>query len=137
MDPTVADGGRPSCQQGGLSLPEPQADDVVVFSPEGAVDGAPNIKGGRRARRYRRDIRRKPLCERRALFGCGGYGENGVRLGKSRNRDYLGEDEYFVLGDNRNNSEDSRYQSVGNVTADEIEGKVWLKVSLSDFGLVR
>ena len=49
----------------------------------------------------------------------------------------LGEDEYFVLGDNRNNSEDSRYQSVGNVTADEIEGKVWLKVSLSDFGLVR
>ena len=57
--------------------------------------------------------------------------------GLAEERVTLGEDEYFVLGDNRNNSEDSRYQSVGNVTADEIEGKVWLKVSLSDFGLVR
>ena len=57
--------------------------------------------------------------------------------GSAREPITLGEDEYFVLGDNRNNSEDSRYQSVGNVTADEIEGKVWLKVSLSDFGLVR
>ena len=40
----------------------------------------------------------------------------------------LNKDEYFVLGDNRNNSEDSRYSSVGNVKAKYIEGKAWLKV---------
>ncbi|MDE7432227.1 MAG: signal peptidase I [Lachnospiraceae bacterium] len=35
-------------------------------------------------------------------------------------------DEYFVIGDNINNSEDSRSSTVGNVKLDEIEGKVWL-----------
>ena len=37
----------------------------------------------------------------------------------------LGENEFFVLGDNRENSEDSRYTSVGNVKRSEIVGKVW------------
>lgn len=35
-------------------------------------------------------------------------------------------DEYFVLGDNRNVSEDSRFSYVGNVKSDEIIGKAWL-----------
>lgn len=49
----------------------------------------------------------------------------------------LGSNEYFVLGDNRNNSEDSRYASVGNVSLDYIEGKVWLVLSPKEhFGLV-
>lgn len=37
----------------------------------------------------------------------------------------VGEDEYFVLGDNRNNSEDSRYASIGNVKKEYIVGKAW------------
>lgn len=41
----------------------------------------------------------------------------------------LGEREYFVLGDNRNNSEDSRFADVGLVSADYIEGKVWFVLS--------
>lgn len=36
----------------------------------------------------------------------------------------LGEKEYFVLGDNVNNSEDSRYANVGNILKSEILGKV-------------
>lgn len=36
----------------------------------------------------------------------------------------LSEDEYFVLGDNVNNSEDSRYTNVGNITSQEILGEV-------------
>ncbi len=41
----------------------------------------------------------------------------------------LGEKEYFVLGDNRNNSEDSRFADVGIVKSDYIEGKVWFVLS--------
>lgn len=49
----------------------------------------------------------------------------------------VGEDEYFVLGDNRNNSEDSRYANIGNVKKKYIIGKAWFIVSpLEDFGFL-
>ncbi|WP_075719200.1 signal peptidase I [Roseburia sp. 499] len=50
----------------------------------------------------------------------------------------VGEDEYFVLGDNRNNSEDSRYASIGNVKKDHIVGKAWFVVSpWGKFGFIK
>lgn len=48
----------------------------------------------------------------------------------------LGENEYFVLGDNRNNSSDSRDPDVGAVSKRQIRGNVWLRLR-PDFGLVR
>lgn len=39
----------------------------------------------------------------------------------------LGGTEYFVLGDSRNNSEDSRHVDVGNISSDQIIGTLWLK----------
>ena len=41
----------------------------------------------------------------------------------------LGGDEYFVLGDNRENSEDSRNADVGNVKRKYIYGEVWFTIS--------
>ena len=50
----------------------------------------------------------------------------------------LEEDEYFVLGDNRNNSEDSRYANIGNVKKEYIIGKAWFIVSpFQDFGFLK
>lgn len=40
----------------------------------------------------------------------------------------LGSDEYFVLGDNRNFSEDSRSGNIGPVSKETITGKVWFKL---------
>ena len=40
----------------------------------------------------------------------------------------LGEDEYFVLGDNRNDSSDSRSDLVGNVKKSQIVGKAFVRI---------
>ena len=49
----------------------------------------------------------------------------------------LDSDEYFVLGDNRNNSEDSRYANIGNIKKEYIIGKAWFRVTpFSDFGFI-
>ncbi len=50
----------------------------------------------------------------------------------------LGEDEYFVLGDNRNNSSDSRDPSVGNIHRDRIVGKAWVRIwPFHKFGVLK
>ncbi len=47
----------------------------------------------------------------------------------------LGDDEFFVLGDNRTVSEDSRYEEVGPVKRENIEGRAILRIyPLSEFG---
>lgn len=52
---------------------------------------------------------------------------------------YLGTEEYFVLGDNRNFSEDSRFGNIGIVNKSFVIGKVWFKLSdnLESIGFVR
>ena len=50
----------------------------------------------------------------------------------------LGKDEYFVMGDNRNNSSDSRDPVVGNIHRSEIIGKAWMRIwPLDQIGLIR
>lgn len=50
----------------------------------------------------------------------------------------LAQDEYFVLGDNRNNSEDSRYANIGNIREDYIIGKAWFVIAPRDkLGFIR
>lgn len=46
----------------------------------------------------------------------------------------LEDDEYFVLGDNRNNSEDSRFFNIGNIVRDDIIGKAW--ITLDPFEII-
>ena len=57
--------------------------------------------------------------------------------GMARKEITLGKDEYFVMGDNRNNSTDSREPSVGNIHKKDILGRAWLRIwPLSEFELL-
>ena len=50
----------------------------------------------------------------------------------------LGEDEYFVLGDNRNHSSDSRDPSVGVLTREDLIGRAWVRIyPFSEMGVIR
>lgn len=50
----------------------------------------------------------------------------------------LGEDEYFVLGDNRNNSQDSRAANVGTIHREDIIGRAWIRIwPFDEFGVIR
>lgn len=54
--------------------------------------------------------------------------------GIAENEIQLGSDEYFVLGDNRNMSEDSRSGNIGAVKKDTIAGKAWFHLSCDEEG---
>ncbi len=50
----------------------------------------------------------------------------------------LGDDEYFVLGDNRNNSQDSRAANVGVIHGKDLLGRAWIRIwPLSEFGVIK
>ncbi len=50
----------------------------------------------------------------------------------------LGADEYFVLGDNRNHSSDSRDPSVGVLSREDLIGKAWVRIyPLDQMGVIR
>lgn len=58
--------------------------------------------------------------------------------GIAENEIVLGVDEYFVLGDNRNSSEDSRSGNIGPVKRENIIGQAWfrMKIEGGQMGLV-
>lgn len=50
----------------------------------------------------------------------------------------LGDEEYFVIGDNCNNSEDSRYINIGSISKKEISGKITFRIApRTEFGFIK
>lgn len=59
--------------------------------------------------------------------------------GIAQNELFLSTDEFFVLGDNRNSSEDSRSGNIGAVKKDTIIGKAWFHMAIGEetMGLIK
>ncbi|MCM1106208.1 MAG: signal peptidase I [Blautia sp.] len=115
----------------------PNAGDIVVFLPNG------NEKSHYYVRRVIGTPGDTVLIEDGAVYVNGTlYSEatevaSIVEAGLAESEIKLGADEYFVLGDNRNNSEDSRMANIGNVKKEYMIGKAWFRfTSIRNMGLI-
>lgn len=127
MEPALENGQKVWINKMSYMLSSPDRFDVIVFKPNGnknvhdsikRVIGLPGetiqIKDGKIY------IDNKELKEK----GKTGSIEDAGVVTEAYT---LGDDEYFVLGDNRSSSEDSRYADIGMVQREDIEGKAWLR----------
>lgn len=116
----------------------PKRGDIIVFKP----------KGNENAHYYTKRIIGLPgesveIIENRIYIDGEKLEEDYVTtdiddVGIVNEKIQLAGDEYFVLGDNRKSSEDSRNADVGNVKREYIYGKAWLVISpKSNFGFVK
>ena len=123
MEPTLKEGQVVIVNKLEYYIKSPKRNDVIVYKQSNKehsyfeikrVIGLPGetvkIKNGIV---YINDEAIKEKVKTEAISNSG-LAEEGVKLD---------DNEYFVLGDNRNDSEDSRFASVGNVLKNEILGK--------------
>lgn len=112
---------------------DPKRFDIIVFKQNGKEHSFYNIKriiGLPGEKVQIRDgkvyINNLPLEEKNKveLMVAGGIATDEI---------LLEENEYFILGDNRNSSEDSRFSSLGNVVKEDIIGKAWIRLEPFNF----
>lgn len=129
MEPTVEIGDTLLVNTLAYQFSEPDRDDILVFKSNDSANASLHIK------------RVIGLPGEKIQINDGQILINGVTYmekkdlpsisyaGLAEQEITLKDDEYFVLGDNRNNSADSRYSDIGNVKKSNIVGKVWFRIS--------
>ena len=130
MDPTIATGESVLVDRLARILPLPgiRRGDLIVYRGTGMTDTSLHVKRVIGLPGEKIEIRNGQIRINDTVYNdvrelpemvSGGIAEGGINLAK---------DEYFVLGDNRNNSEDSRHSEIGNIRKDRILGKAWLVI---------
>lgn len=138
MEPTLSDQDNLLVDKLSYRLHDPKRFDVVVF-PYQYADKTYFIKRiiGLPGETVRIDDMGSIYINDELLMEA--YGKEVIEdPGLARDGITLGADEYFVLGDNRNDSSDSRFVSVGNIKGSQIIGKAFLRIyPFSAFGRIR
>lgn len=129
MEPSLYNGQEILINRFSYFFSSPKKGDVVVFYPN----------GNKNTHMYVKRVIGTPgdtvLIQDGLIYIDGKiYEENGVYDkivdgGIASGGITLGDEEYFVIGDNRNNSEDSRSSNIGIVKSDYIIGKAWYRMS--------
>lgn len=107
----------------------PKPNDIIVFLPNG------NEKSHYYVKRVVAVPGDTVLIKDGALYVNGELFEEEIdavsieEAGLASEEITLASDEFFVLGDNRNNSEDSRYANIGNIKKEYIIGKAWFRIA--------
>ena len=127
MEPTLSDGDNLIVDKLSYRFRDPERYDIIVFPYQHAentyyikriiglpgetvqvIDGYMYINGKKLDEHYGAEVMEDP-----------GIAAEPIKLG---------DDEYFVLGDNRNHSSDSRVTSVGVLTRDMLIGRAWVRI---------
>lgn len=138
MSPTLEGGEKVLANRFVYKLFDPKQNDLIVFQPNGNEKSHYYVKRVIAVPGDTVQIKDGAIYVNGELFADAVETEAIENAMLAQNEIFVGEDEYFVLGDNRNNSEDSRYASIGNVKKEYITGQAWMIVSPWDrIGLLK
>lgn len=129
MEPTLAVGSQYFVNKLAYKTSSPKRGDIIVFRTNGSNDAALHVR-----RVIGLPGETIQIVNGRILINGEAYKEGKDfpsinNPGMAANAITLEAGEYFVLGDNRNNSEDSRYADIGKVNKKYITGKLWFQIS--------
>lgn len=133
METTLMDGEEIIINKFSYRFSDPKRFDVIVFKQSGKEHSFYNIK-------RIIGLPGETLQIKEGLFYINGEvvrdlinAEPIYNYGLAEEEILLEENEYFVLGDNRNNSEDSRFASIGTIRREEIIGQAFIRISPFNF----
>lgn len=129
MEPTYSVGEKFFVNRALYKISSPKRGDVIVFKTSASDSAALHIR-----RVIGLPGETIQVKDGKIYINGKAYEENGAYQdmtdgGLANSAITLESGEYFVLGDNRNNSEDSRFSDIGNISKKYIVGKVWFTVS--------
>ena len=138
MNPTIENGEEILVNRFVYKLKKPKAIDVIVFLPNGNEKSHYYVKRVIGVPGDKIQIKNGAVYVNGELFDEKADTAAIEDAGLASEEITVGEDEYFVLGDNRNSSEDSRYANIGNVKREYIIGKAWFRISpLRKIGFIK
>ena len=125
MDPTLATGDRFFINRMAYKLGSPKRGDIIAFKTSTKAEASLHIKRVIGLPGETIQIKDGQILINGETYKEGRDLPSITNPGVAEEEIFLQAGEYFVLGDNRNNSDDSRYGDVGNIQKKNIEGGLW------------
>lgn len=132
MEPALYNGQKILMNRIIYRLSTPKRGDVIVFLPNGNQNSHYYVKRVVGLPGETVQIREGRVYINGVLLEESEELDKMIDAGIAQNELELAMDEFFVLGDNRNSSEDSRSGNIGAVNKDTIIGKAWFHMGIDE-----